>query len=508
MKTDGLFRDSKLSNSAHHSQIGNTGTHLTLSNSDLLNTTVRLDNLANRSSLIRKLNELLTSFLVQVFLFAIILLSILLLCVDTYADMRRSYQKWLMALDTLCLFIFTVEFMCKLAIMRQLYFKDLWNLIDFLTIIASLIDLTANALTMAYIKKSLDPIEKLNVLSMVKHLKMFRTLRAFKSLRVLRTIKLLSSLEIILDTCINSFQSLRAIFILMTIILYNFSIVSTSLFHSIDQKRFGNLGESAFTLFQVITLDDWYIIYKSNSFNASNNENRTSLEHFSKQYFLVGFLMSFLILENFIMLNLFVAVLVDNFHQAREARDALKTRNTNLVLKVSRVHTLEKKDSSVRRIQVSAVLQRFLAKFRPDVDFNERVKFYMKKPLFKLRKTFKNRPHLRFNKFKFNREIMLLVRRKHLSPRNANTNNSNDSTDSVLFEHEYYNDRLNESSSNDSDPDEFKENFAKKLPSKQKTLLERHFQLLATIEYYSSQMSELYAVLENLVQITDTNDVS
>jgi len=113
----------------------------------------------------------------------------------------------------------------------------------------------------------------------------------------------------------------------MSIFLYNFAVVGTSLFRDFDSKRFGSLVNSTFTLFQVITLDDWYSIYKSNT--TTSNEDyfeENFLGFFTKHYFLICFLISFLVLENFIMLNLFVAVLVDNFHQAREARDVIKSK--------------------------------------------------------------------------------------------------------------------------------------------------------------------------------------
>ena len=40
-----------------------------------------------------------------------------------------------------------------------------------------------------------------------------------------------------------------------------FAVVGRGLFFSVAQKRFGTLGRCFFTLFQLITLDDWYEVY-------------------------------------------------------------------------------------------------------------------------------------------------------------------------------------------------------------------------------------------------------
>ena len=498
-----------------------------------------LNRFESRSSFIRNLHLFMKSFPVQIFLFTIILLSIGLLCVETYADARQTYQVSITVLDTFCLAVFLVECVCKLLIWRQFYFCDGWNLIDFLMLIVSLIDFTANAVTIAYAPSgthssvglasnsstmSLDFLERINVLSMVKHLKVLRTMRAFKSLRVVRTIKLLSSLEIIIDTCINSIQSLRAIFILMSIFLYDFAVVATSLFRGIDSKRFGNLVNSSFTLFQVITLDDWYSIYRTNLSNPTNEAEKAyfgvALDYFLKHYFLICFLISFLIVENFIMLNLFVAVLVDNFHQARESKNIVK-KNKELVNVNSEICL---RRDCFKCTRFTHVFSGFFAKFQNKdsvcgVVSTKPLGFLLKKPLFKLRTlALKNSTRTKFKKrihtiFRRNVSEKIYFRKNAKSIANLNNNNSNDSTSSCSFEK--INDLIkkkNEFNSSESDESESETldnwkrlaNAAESASGKQTSLTNRHFQLMASIEYHSSQMRELYSNLESLINITQS----
>jgi hypothetical protein len=517
MKTNGLLLANSRDNDIRNSISSQKEYALVKTKSDLLqihsNTTMCVNRLESRSFLLQNLHKLMKSFLVQVFLFLIVLLSILLLCVETYAQLRKTYQTTITILDILCLMVFLIECAYKIAILRLHYFHDCWNLIDFVTIMASLIDLMSKTLTITYEKNETlnifndksnnsskygNSLEKLSVISMVKHFKVFRILRAFKSLRVLRTIKLLSSLEIILETCLNSIQSLRAIFLLMSIFLYNFSVVGTSLFRDFDSKRFGSLVNSTFTLFQVITLDDWYSIYKSNT--TTSNEDyfeENFLGFFTKHYFLISFLIGFLVLENFIMLNLFVAVLVDNFHQAREARDAVKSKKPFRTIDSKTV--ANKVVQRIKTAEFSAGFRNWFSKFQNN---EHSIRHCVKKPFFKLRK------RLNLNKIYFCKV------QNNRSNRNRNNNNNENESDSSFSEFDQLvnlcnkRNETNDYEDSDSNTSEiFLNSFQTQLlPSKETILINRHFQLLASIEYYSHQMSQVYGILENLVKITDYNN--
>ena len=40
-----------------------------------------------------------------------------------------------------------------------------------------------------------------------------------------------------------------------------FAVIGRGLFYKVAAKRFGTVGRAFFTLFQLITLDDWYYMY-------------------------------------------------------------------------------------------------------------------------------------------------------------------------------------------------------------------------------------------------------
>jgi len=95
--------------------------------------------------------------------------------------------------------------------------------------------------------------------------------------------------------------------------------------------------------------------------------------------------------------------------------------------------------------------------------------------------------------------------------RNNNNNNNENESDSSFSEFDQLvnlcnkRNETNDCEDSDSNTSEvFLNSFQTQLlPSKETILINRHFQLLASIEYYSHQMSQVYGVLENLIKITD-----
>lgn len=269
---------------------------------------------------------MIKKFLFKFIIFLTVITGILVMCLETYPSLNEKYSRYFFMIDNICIFIYLIEFVYKLNNEKLAYFRDIWNLIDFFTLLVSCIDsfivlglsFSISSVETALViepslnqslvlngKKSNDEINNLS--NVFKILKVLRIFRALKALRLLRTIKLLFSLKIILKTCSKSFRSLSAILVLIALTLFNFSVVGCGLFSDLDNNKFGSFFKAMFTLFQVLTLDDWYSIYKDNTSNKNIERN-----------ILIVFLIIYLIIEYFIMLNLFIAVLVDNFNLSLE----------------------------------------------------------------------------------------------------------------------------------------------------------------------------------------------
>jgi cation channel sperm-associated protein 1 len=134
-------------------------------------------------------------------------------------------------------------------------------------------------------------------------LSFFKFLKSLRALRVLRAIKFLPNLQIIISTIIQSLMSISSIAALMLLFMFVFAVVGRELFREDDEKRFGNFIKTSLTLFQLLTLDDWGDILEDNGYKP----------------LMFIYLFLYIVCEYFVFLNLFVAVLVDNFQMSIEA---------------------------------------------------------------------------------------------------------------------------------------------------------------------------------------------
>ncbi len=158
------------------------------------------------------------------------------------------------------------------------YFRDGWNVFDFLVIVFSLIPATGE-------------------LAMVA--------RLARLLRVLRLISAIKELRLIVSALVRSIPSVGNIMLLMSIIIYIYAIIGYHLFHEHDPVHWRNLGISVLSLFRVITLEDWTdIMYAAMAMNP-----------LAWIYFV-----SFVIIGTFVVINLFIAVVINNLDKAKTER--------------------------------------------------------------------------------------------------------------------------------------------------------------------------------------------
>ena len=164
------------------------------------------------------------------------------------------------------------------------YFRDGWNTFDFLTISFLLISLVALP----------PPAADYGLLIMLVRL-----------LRLLRGLSTVRDLQLILSTLIRSVPSVGHVVILLCVIIYAYALVGQQTFGEHDPARWGDLGVSALSLFQVMTMDDWVGIMRP----------VIELEPLAWIYFV-----SFLMISAFIVANILIAVVIRNLEEARQER--------------------------------------------------------------------------------------------------------------------------------------------------------------------------------------------
>lgn len=210
---------------------------------------------------------------------AVILFTALLIALESFPQlMNETMQYRFDVLHEIILWIFIAEAAIKLIAAwpkPHEYFKDAWNVFDFSLIVLSLLPFTGQFAMIG------------------------RLLRLF---RVLRLIAAMPELRLIVETLLRSIPSMLNVIILMSIIFFIYGVAGYHLFHEHDPTHWRDLGYAILTLFRIVTLEDWTdVMYKA-----------MELSPYYGFYFV-----SFVVFGTFIVINLFMAVVINNLDQAK-----------------------------------------------------------------------------------------------------------------------------------------------------------------------------------------------
>ena len=211
----------------------------------------------------------------------LIIFNAVLIGAETSQDFYSRYHETVKILNGLILVVFIVEAVLKITAVwphPRRYFGDAWNVFDFSIVVLSLIPATGSLAMLA---------------------------RLLRLLRVLRLISAIPELRLIVSTLVRSLPGMGHVILLMSIIFYIYAVLGFHLFSAHDPTHWGNLGLSMLTLFRVVTLEDWTdVMYQA-----------MSLHPLAWIYFV-----SFVILGTFVVINLFIAVVLNNLDEAKQER--------------------------------------------------------------------------------------------------------------------------------------------------------------------------------------------
>jgi len=174
-----------------------------------------------------KLQTALESAGARKFITAVILFNAAILGLETSDMVMASVGVLIGVLDRVCLVIFVVELALKLLVYRLRFFRDGWNIFDFAIV----------AVSLAPAAQSLS------------------VLRSLRILRILRVVSVAPRLRRVVEGFITALPGMASVFLLMGIIFYIGSVISTKLFGADFPQWFGSLGRSAYSLFQIMTLE-------------------------------------------------------------------------------------------------------------------------------------------------------------------------------------------------------------------------------------------------------------
>jgi voltage-gated sodium channel len=156
--------------------------------------------------------------------------------------------------------------------------------------------------------------------------------RLARLLRVSRLLSAVPELRLLVETMLRSIPSMGSIFLLLGVILYVYAVAGVHLFGTVDPDHWGTLGRALMTLFQVLTLEAWTEVMR-----ASMGKHPYAWVYF----------VSFIVLAVFVVVNLFIAVVINNLESAKEAHrlaklqdDPVQSRVRELRAKLSELEDL------------------------------------------------------------------------------------------------------------------------------------------------------------------------
>jgi voltage-gated sodium channel len=236
-----------------------------------------------RQTLIRALDHRL----VQRSLIVLILINAVVLGLETSPSIMVQWGNWLSFADRGILVVFVLEIGLRLVLHRLAFFREPWNVFDFVVVAIALIPASG-------------PLA---------------VLRALRVLRVLRLITLVPSMKRVVGGLLAALPGLGSVSAIIAIIFYVSAVIATKLFGPQFPALFGDLAASAFTLFQVMTLEGWAM-----------EVVRPVMAVFPQAWI---FFLLFILCSTFTLLNLFIAVIVNAIHQ-EQTESATVSRDSEL----------------------------------------------------------------------------------------------------------------------------------------------------------------------------------
>jgi len=205
----------------------------------------------------------------QNFIATLIVINGIILGLATSKQIVQEYSSILTFLDNTIIAIFTIEIILRIYVHRLSFFKDPWSLFDFFVVAISLVP--AN--------------EGLSILRVLRVLRLFRLLTVIPQMRT------------IIAALLGVIPGIASVSMVLLLFFYVFAIMATNLYGASFPQWFGTLGESMYTLFQVMTLESW-----------SMGVARPIMELYPYAWV---FFVIYILIVTFVMVNLFIGLIVD-----------------------------------------------------------------------------------------------------------------------------------------------------------------------------------------------------
>ncbi len=226
------------------------------------------------------LTKLVGSKFFKAFVVFVIMLNAAIIGFETIRHTTDIFHESVFYIDDICIAFFLLEISLKIFVKGGKFFKSGWNVFDL-----SIILISTASIFMAY-----------------------PALKIISTLRILMLMDEIPSLKIIVGAILKSLPSIGWVGFLLFIDYYVFAVIGTMFFGKTFPAYFGSVGISLFTLFQMMTLDDW-----------SNIAKQVVVQHpFAYIYFVI-----FILSSAFVILNVVIGIVCNSVNELKDREQEL-----------------------------------------------------------------------------------------------------------------------------------------------------------------------------------------
>ena len=258
-----------------------------------------------------QLHNLLKNFIesrfINIFITLVILINAITLGLETSEELVSKIGNMLIYVDKIALSIFVIELLIKLFVYRLSFFKSGWNVFDFIIVTIALIP-TSGPLSI---------------------------LRAFRIFRALRLLSMVPSMKKVIQAMFYAIPGIASVGTIIVLIFYISAVLVTNFFGDKFEDWFGSIGESMYSLFQIMTLESW-----------SMGIVRPVMEEYPYAW---AFFVPFILVTTFAVLNLFIGIIVDAMQHQTNEDENKSNQNSKLNLE-KKILSIENEIKEIKEI--------------------------------------------------------------------------------------------------------------------------------------------------------------
>lgn len=256
----------------------------------------------------------------NVFILVLIILNGLFIGVQTY----EWSPEWIHFLQLFILFVFFIEILLRWWGRRSTkeYLTDGWNYFDIIILVMGIVPEVADIIVESQGGEGQSSV--------------WATLRVLRIVQLTRSVRAIEEMQLLVSVLVRSIRSLSYIAVMFFLVMYIYAIIGVTLFKNPDYAKsehlhltgsnpdpYGDIGEAFFTLFRILTGEDWTDL----RYNMINNEyttkdNREVVATGVPDWVKTLYHVSWMVVAAYLLMNLVVGAIVNNFQMVLDAKKA------------------------------------------------------------------------------------------------------------------------------------------------------------------------------------------